>query len=171
VSAVTEPEAEAAEPTVDAAVTVQAVASPRRRGRGDQRVRGEISAWIERRLGLTPAGTGVVVAALAMLVAGRASNSRGLTLTAYGLLMVLATSWLLGRRNLAVDADRSAMPSRVRAGRTIDVEIAVTARRRLTGIVLEERLDPHLGVAVRVPVPVLPAGQALPSAGSSRSAR
>ncbi len=118
-------------------------------------------AVAERRLGLTPAG--VVVAALVLpgIALGQVLGSRPLLLLVYGALAVVGLSRLLARRRLSVEAVRSSLPTRVREGAVVDVELSVTARRRLATVVLEEVLPEPFGVPVRVPVPVLPAGQAV----------
>jgi uncharacterized protein (DUF58 family) len=121
----------------------------------------EVFGAIERRLGVTTIGLGVGAVTVSVLALGYGISSRGMTLLGYGLGMVLAVSWLLGRRNLEVDAERSGFPPRVRTKRQVDVELSLTAKRRITGIILEEVLDAHLGAPVRVPVPVLPGGETM----------
>ena len=113
---------------------------------------------VERATGITPSGLTVVGIAALMLVLSRVLASRGMAMLAYGLLLVLVLSWSLGRRKLAIDATRSELPSRVPAKRVIDAEITLTARRRVSGIIVEENLDDQLGQPVRVAVPVLPTG-------------
>jgi uncharacterized protein (DUF58 family) len=120
-----------------------------------------LADWAERRLGLTRSGLGVVGAAAVLWALGRLLASRGLALAAYGLVLVLLAAWLLGRRSLAVATDRSALPTRVRARRPVDVELKLQAGRRISGVIIEDRLDPHLGLSARVPVPLLPAGKAI----------
>lgn len=115
--------------------------------------------WIERHIGLTPSGLILISIAVAGWILARLLGSRALFLLVYGLLIVLAVSWFLGRRKLAVDARRSDLPSRVREGQFVDVELTLEAKRRLSTIVLEEGLHPQLGTTVRVPVPLLPSGQ------------
>ncbi len=121
----------------------------------------EVLAWVERRLGLTPAGLSVTVAMIVLFFGSRIIKSRGMALFAYGLAMVMVISWLLGRRNLPVTADRADLPPRVRAKRTVDAGITLTARRRVSGIIVEEEMDEHLGAPVRLPVPILPTGQSV----------
>ena len=128
------------------------MASPRAAG---------LLAAVERRAGITPAG--LVVAGLAVpgLVLGRVLGSRPLFLLVYGALLVLGLSRLLARRRLSVDAVRSSLPTRIRERVSVDVELTVTARRRLATVILEEELPEALGAPVRVPVPLLPSGQAV----------
>lgn len=112
---------------------------------------------LERRTGFTV--TSVIVAGLAIgayLLARRIGNP-AMYLLAYVLMAVIAAALVLARRRLAVEADRSDLPRRIREGRSVEVELVLTARRRVTTIVLEEELPPALGASVRLPVPVLPA--------------
>ena len=115
----------------------------------------------ERRLGLTPAGVAVLALVGPGLVLGQQLGSRALVLLVYGALAVVALSRLLARRRLSVQAIRSSLPTRVREGSTVEVELTLTARRRLATVVLEEVLPEPFGRCVRVPVPLLPAGQAI----------
>ena len=118
-------------------------------------------AAIERRVGLTPTGLAIVAAAIFCGVVGRVLASRTLFLLVYGALLALVAAYLMGRRRVEVEAWRSDLPTRVRVGQIVEVEIAVTASRRLAGVVLEEALPEPLGQPVRVPVPSLPAGEAV----------
>lgn len=120
-----------------------------------------ILASIERATGITPIGTAVVASAVLMLILSRVLVSRGMAMLSYGLLMVLLLSWTLGRRKLAIDASRSEMPTRVVAKRTIDAQLTLTARRRVSSIIVEENLDDQLGQPVRVAVPLLPTGESV----------
>jgi uncharacterized protein (DUF58 family) len=137
---------------------VQPPAARTRRGQGRS---AGVFAMLERKLGLTTVGLGVAGVTLMLWLGGRAVKSRGLILAAYGLAVMLLAAWILGRRNLSVSTDRSEIPSRVRARKPVDVRITLTAKRRLSGIIVEEQLDEHLGTPMRVAVPVLPAGQSV----------
>jgi uncharacterized protein (DUF58 family) len=116
-------------------------------------------AAAERRLGLTPAGVAVAALVLPGLLLGRLLASRPLFLLVYGAMAVVGLSRLLARRRLSVDAHRSSLPTRVRENQSVDVEISVTAQKRLATVVLEEALPDAFGTPVRVPVPLLPSGQ------------
>ena len=116
-------------------------------------------AAIEQRAGLTPAGLAVLGLAGPGLLLGRALSSRPVLLLVYGALAVVALSRLLARRKLSVLAERSSLPTRIRENAGVDVQLRVTANRRLATIVLEEQLPEALGLPVRVPVPLLPSGQ------------
>jgi uncharacterized protein (DUF58 family) len=129
-------------------------------GRADARGHGsELLAALERRSGLTSVGLLTLAIAIAGWFAGREIKSRGVFLLVYGVVMVLVIAWLLGRRKLAVDAGRSDLPTRVRAGQQVTVEMRLTARRRVSTLILEESMDEALGTPVRVPVPLLPSGE------------
>lgn len=116
---------------------------------------------IERRIGLTAVGVGVVVLAIVGWVLGRLLESRGLFLLVYGGIVVLLASWLLGRRRPAVTAVRTELPPRVRPGRPVEVGVELTAKRRTTTIVIEDEIDDRLGLSSRLPVPLLGGGQTL----------
>lgn len=118
-------------------------------------------AGIERRSGLTVPGLAVIGAGVLGVALGQWVASRALVLLAYGALLSVAAGWVLGRRRVEVDAERSDLPSRLREGQTVDAEVTVTARRRTGGLVLEEVLPDSMGRPVRVPVPLLPAGESM----------
>jgi uncharacterized protein (DUF58 family) len=108
----------------------------------------------------------VLGAAVVGVFLGRATASRGMFLFVYGAIMVVIAAWLLGRKRLSVDSGRSDLPSRVREGQVVSVELRLEAKRRVTTVVLEETLPGDFGLPVRVPVPVLPAGQVVEHAYS-----
>jgi uncharacterized protein (DUF58 family) len=116
---------------------------------------------IERNLGLTVVGVAVVLLGIAGWALGWFLNSRGIFLLVYGGLVALVVSWLLGRRPPGIAAVRSELPPRVRPGREIDVDVELTAGRRVSTIVVEDELEAELGTATRLPIPVLPKGQQL----------
>lgn len=114
---------------------------------------------LERRLGVTAIGLAALGLAALGAVVARAAHSSGIMLLAYGVVLVMALAWALGRRPPAVGAERHSLPTRVRAGRPVTVELEVSARRRATTLILEEGLDDQLGEAVRIPLPVLAGGE------------
>ncbi|HVE92497.1 MAG TPA: DUF58 domain-containing protein [Actinomycetota bacterium] len=118
-------------------------------------------AWAERRLGLTSSGVILVALSLVGLLAARLIGSRPMYFLVYGALSLLAAAWLSGRRGLGAAAERSELPLRIREGQSAGVQVTLTAKRRLSTVVLEESLPPLLGPPVRVPVPVLGSGQSL----------
>lgn len=101
------------------------------------------------------------IAVIGCGVVGRAFANRAVFLLLYGGAAVLILAWLLAHRRLSVSAERSALPSRVREGQSVEVELTLHARSRVSTIVIEERLATMLGQPVRVPVPLLAAGSAV----------
>jgi len=118
-----------------------------------------VLAAIERRTGLTVNGLVVVALAVALFAVARALSSPGVFMLCYGAIAVLGLAYLLARRRLVVTAHRSQLPTRVRQGQTITVQLALTARRSVTTVVVSDQLPPALGTATEVPVARLPAGQ------------
>lgn len=113
---------------------------------------------LERRLGVTAAGMVILALAVIGWALGQKLASRSLLVMVYGLLLVVVLAWLLGRRRILLQVGRSKVPGRVREGQSVEVELSLRARRRITTVVLEEVLPRHLGDPARFPVPVLPAG-------------
>jgi uncharacterized protein (DUF58 family) len=113
---------------------------------------------MERHLGVTPSGIGLAVAAVASFLLARRVGNPAMYLFAYGLAFVFGSAFVLGRRRLAVTADRSDVPKRVREGQKVEVDVVLTAQRRVSAVVFEEEIDEHLGATTRFPVSVLHAG-------------
>lgn len=113
---------------------------------------------IEDRLGITPAG--VVLASLVLpgFALGRALGSAPVFLLVYGAILILGLSRVLARRRLDLVAERSTLPTRLRAEQSIDVQLSITSSRRLSTLVFEEVLPDG---PVQVPVSSLPAGESL----------
>ena len=122
---------------------------------------GGVLAALERWLGLTASGLGLLDFIVVGSITARATGGRAMFLLVYGAILVLVAAWLLGRRRLAIDAHRSDLPTRVREGQLVDVEVALTTRRRLATVVLEDTLPAAFGAPSRLPVALLPAGQEL----------
>lgn len=113
---------------------------------------------LERRIGIRLAGAVAAVCAGSGYAIARAAGSRTLLLLVYGVVVVLAGSWLLGRHRPGIVAERSHLPRRVREGQSVDVELTIKAKRRVSTIILEEELHPRLGGTVRVPLPLVHGG-------------
>lgn len=104
--------------------------------------------------GLILAAVAVPAWLLAYLVGGRP-----LYLIAYGVVGVLIFSWCIGRRPLPLEGTRSTTRARLREGEQIVMEVTLTAKRRLSTFILEERLPATLGQNARLPVASLEAGE------------
>ena len=136
--------------------------SARARTRSLAAVAGGQPAWldrVQRRLGTTPTGLAILGLALAGGIAGRMLASRVMFVLVYGAIGLVLVGRFLNRRTLAVDVCRSKIPMRVREGQRVEVELELAARRRVSTILVEEELHASLGGPVRVPIPVLPAGE------------
>jgi uncharacterized protein (DUF58 family) len=118
-------------------------------------------AAVERRAGITSAGLVLLAFAVVGFVLGRLVASAAVLMLVYGSLVMLGVAYAAGRRKLAVVARRSELPTRVREGQVVPVTLELTAKRRVSTVVLEETLHPQLGSSVRLPVPLLPGGQAV----------
>ena len=118
-----------------------------------------VLGWIERRLGITPTGVAALALCAGGLAIGRALRTPALFLLVYGGLLVVASAWMLGRRQPSIEAERSNLPRRVRVGQVVAVSFRFATRRRASTIVLEEELHDPLGSPVRVPVPLLTPGE------------
>ena len=116
-------------------------------------------AAVERRTGLTVNGLVVVALAVLLFAIARALSSPGVFMLCYGALAVIGLAYVLARRRLVVTAERSELPTRVRQGQLVTVQLALTARRTVTTVVVSDELPATLGTAAEVPVARLPAGQ------------
>jgi uncharacterized protein (DUF58 family) len=115
-------------------------------------VRASNSTALLERIGLTRPGWTVLAVAVIGWFVAHLLGGRTLFLLVYGAVIVLVVARFLGRGRLAVTAERSKLPQRLRQGQGADVELSVTVPRRTGLFVLEERLHPQLGRTRRVPV-------------------
>ena len=106
------------------------------------------------RLGLMALAGAVVVWLLARVVAGTA-----MYLFAYGVAALVIVSYLIAPRRLRLEGDRRGLFPRAQEGDRLDVEVRLTARRRVSTFVLEERLPERLGRTVKVPITSLGSGR------------
>lgn len=133
-------------------------------GRALERLRATSARLLSRaeeRVGITR--TGVLLLALAVVgwLLARLLGSRAVFLIAYGCVITVVGAWLLGRRRLDVHATRSSLGPRVRAGQPVEVQIALTPRRRASNVVVEEVMPSLVGPSVRIPFTDLPAKRAV----------
>ena len=110
----------------------------------------------EERAGITPSGALMIGMAVVGWILARVLGSRAVFLLVYGCILVVAVAWLLGRRGLEIDATRSSLSPRVRAGQLVEVELQLSPRRRASNVIVEEMMPPQLGQRVRVPITELP---------------
>jgi uncharacterized protein (DUF58 family) len=105
--------------------------------------------------GFTSSGLILIVVCVAAWLLGYWVGGRPLYLIAYGGAAVLIGSWLYGRRVPDLTGQRSEVQARVREGQTVTVEVSLTAQRRMSTLILEERLPYVLGVSPRINIPEL----------------
>jgi uncharacterized protein (DUF58 family) len=113
----------------------------------------------QRRVGLTRLGVValagfVIIWLLARIVAGTA-----MYLFAYGALLLLVVSYLIAPRRLKLHGERTGLFPRATEGDRLEVDVSLTADRRVTTFLLEERVPERLGRTVRVPVTKLSRGE------------
>jgi uncharacterized protein (DUF58 family) len=118
-------------------------------------------AHLAEKARLTLSGLGLLAVGAAGWFVAKAASSRTLFLMAYATVAVIAMAWVLARRRLLLDVDRSSLPSRMRAGQDIEVALEIRSRRRVSTILVKERLHDRLGASVQVPVAALSPGESL----------
>ncbi|MDQ1397166.1 MAG: hypothetical protein QOG64_2425 [Acidimicrobiaceae bacterium] len=108
--------------------------------------------------GLTSSGAVVVVLAVLAWLLARFIGGRPLFIVAYTLVLVLVASYAIGRRPLPIEGSRSDSRPRLAAGETVTMQVKLSARRRVSTFVLEEKVPVALGDTASLPVAVLEGG-------------
>ena len=121
-------------------------------------VRGRVQA-LERRLGITRAGELAILGGVGLWVAARIVAGTAVYLFAYGAILMVVLAAVVTPRRLKLDGERAGLFPRVREGDRLDVELGLTARRRLATFILEERVPERLGRTVKVPIVSLGSGK------------
>src|SRR5207302_4467199 len=80
-------------------------------------------------------------------------------------------SYLIAPHRLRMTGTRDGLFPRAQEGDRLDVEVKLTANRRVGAFILEERVPERLGAPVRVPIVRLPAGQTVTHRYGLRCAR
>ncbi len=114
-------------------------------------------ASVRDRSGLTSTGAALVAVAVVGWLLARLLGSRAMFLLVYGTLILVGMAWGLGRRPVAIHAERVGLHPRFSAGQTVEVGLEITARRRVSNVIVEDMLPPALGQPVHVPISDLPA--------------
>ncbi|MEN3271532.1 MAG: hypothetical protein V7636_293 [Actinomycetota bacterium] len=126
---------------------------------------------IARRTGITRTGAIALVGFVFLWIMARVVAGTAMYLFAYGLLLLLGVSYLISPRNLKLEGIREGLFPRVQEGDRLDVELKLTAKRRMSTFVLEERVPERLGRKVRVPVTSLSSGNELTHTYGLRATR
>ena len=116
---------------------------------------------LERRLGITRIGELALLAGVGLWLTARIVAGTAVYLFAYGAILMVVVAALITPRRLKLEGDRAGLFPRVREGDRLDVELELTARRRLATFVLEERVPEQLGRTVKVPVASLGSGKSV----------
>ncbi|MGH9196493.1 MAG: hypothetical protein ACRD1T_12215, partial [Acidimicrobiia bacterium] len=109
-----------------------------------QRVRKAVDA-VQRVLGLTRSGQVAALAAIALWLVAFLIAGTALYIVAYGSLFLVLASLALAPRNLKLEGSREGLYPRAQEGDRLDVEVKLTAHRRVSTFVLEERVPERLG--------------------------
>jgi uncharacterized protein (DUF58 family) len=113
----------------------------------------------QRKLGITRSGQIALVGFVLLWLMARLVAGTAMYLFAYGLLLLVVVSYLIAPRKLRLTGEREGLYPRAQEGDRLDVIVKLTAKRRVSSFVLEERVPERLGSPVRVPVVKLPSGQ------------
>ena len=118
----------------------------------------QLRETITQKTGLT--SSGLIVAAMAVIAWGMARfiGGRPLFIVSYTLMVLLAASYVIGRRPVPLVAVRSESRPRLRVGETLPMSITLTTPRRVSTFVIEETVPTALGEADPLPVAVIEAG-------------
>jgi uncharacterized protein (DUF58 family) len=113
---------------------------------------------LQRTLGITRFGWVAAAGAVLLWLAAYVVAGTAMYLFAYGLALMLVLAFVLAPRRLKLEGEREGLYPRVQEGDRLDVEVKLTARRRMSTFILEERVPERLGKPVRVPITKLPSG-------------
>lgn len=115
-------------------------------------VAGDGLARALERLNLTPTGLAAFVLVVAGWFAARLIGSKTMYLMVYAAVLTIVLSWVASRRRLNIVVQRSELPARMRVGQSVDVELNITANRKVATVMLEEHVPQALGRPVRIPI-------------------
>jgi uncharacterized protein (DUF58 family) len=125
----------------------------------------------QRSLGLTRLGAVAVAGFVIIWLLARIVAGTAMYLFAYGALLLVVVSYLIAPRRLKLQGDRTGLFPRATEGDRLEVEVSLTAQRRVTTFMLEERVPERLGRTVRVPVTKLSGGETVSHHYSLRCTR
>lgn len=125
----------------------------------------------QRRLGLTNSGVIAIFAAVATWLVAFVIAGNALYIFAYGMVFLIVAAYLIAPRKLKLDGVRVGLYPRAQEGDRLEVEVQLTARRRVGNFILEERVPEKLGTTVKVPIAKLSRGRAVSHRYSLRCSR
>ena len=112
-----------------------------------------------RATGFTATGVAMIVVGILFWITARFVAGRPLYLISYGMFLFVGAAKLIGRRPLPLEGKRSDGRARLREGEVVDMEVGLTATRRLSTFILEERIPEGLGDSAQIPIASLEAGE------------
>ena len=136
---------------------------------GPKALRERVVRW-KRSLGVTLYGAIAIVGFIGLWIMARVVAGKAMYIFAYGLLLLFVMAFFLSPR-LRMQGERAGLFPRASEGDRLEVNLKLTAKRRASTFLLEERVPDRLGSTVRVPVTRLPAGQEVEHAYSVRCSR
>lgn len=107
-----------------------------------------------RKMHLTRSGQIAILVAVIPWVIARII-APALYVFAYGIALLVFASYALAPRKLKLIGSREGLFPRAQEGDRLEVEVQLTAQRRVGAFMLEERVPERLGTTVKVPVPKL----------------
>jgi uncharacterized protein (DUF58 family) len=113
---------------------------------------------IERSLGLTKYGQAALAAAVLLWLLAYVVAGTAMYLFAYGVVALVGAAYAISPRRLKLEGDRVGLFPRTQEGDRLAVEVRLTARRRVSTFILEDRVPERLGMPVRVPITKLSSG-------------
>ena len=126
---------------------------------------------LKRALGITAYGQAALVSAVLLWILARVVAGVAMYLFAYGVVLLVVVAYFLAPRRLKLEGERTGLFPRAQEGDRLDVEVTLTAKRRMSTFLLEERVPERLGRIVRVPVTKLSAGESVSHRYSVRCSR
>lgn len=126
---------------------------------------------LQRAVGLTRSGGIALFSFIAAWLAAWIVAGTALYIFAYGVLMLLGLAYLLVPRRMRMEGKREGLFPRAQEGDRLEVEVQLTAKRRIGTFLLEERVPERLGSTVKVPIPGLARDRAVSHRYSLRCAR
>ncbi|HYH49455.1 MAG TPA: DUF58 domain-containing protein, partial [Acidimicrobiia bacterium] len=125
----------------------------------------------QRKLGITRSGQIALVGCVMLWIMARVVAGTAMYLFAYGLFLLVVLAYLIAPHRLRLSGEREGLFPRAQEGDRLDVEVKLTAKRRVGAFILEERVPERLGAPVRVPIVKLPSGQTVAHRYGLRCAR
>jgi len=126
---------------------------------------------LQRKLGITRSGQIAIFGSITLWFMARVVAGTAMYLFAYGAILLVVVAYLIAPRRLGLTGERAGLFPRVQEGDRLDVELKLTAKRRLSTFILEERLPERLGKPVKVPITTLASGAQVSHYYSLRAAR